>query len=60
MGFHGVTLVAQAAHIPDPSGGATVDAGARAAINAILVVLDEKEIMAVISQDTRSNARARP
>jgi hypothetical protein len=31
---------AQAVHIADPSGGATVDAEARTAINAILVALE--------------------
>ena len=40
LGVHGVTVPAQASHIADPSGGATVDSEARAAINAILVVLE--------------------
>ena len=42
VGFHGVTPTAQAAHIPDPSGGTTVDAEARAVINAVLVALEGK------------------
>ncbi|MHB9008531.1 MAG: hypothetical protein ACYDC1_16570 [Limisphaerales bacterium] len=46
VGFHGVTPVAQAAHIPDPAGGTTVDAEARAAINAILLALAGKGIVA--------------
>ena len=46
VGFHGVTPVAQTAHIPDPSGGSTVDAEARAAISSILVVLEGKGLLA--------------
>ena len=46
VGFHGVAPTAQAAHIPDPSGGSTVDAEARAAINAILVALEGKGLVA--------------
>ena len=46
VGFHGATPTAQAAHIPDPSGGSTVDAEARAAIEAILVVLEGKGLLA--------------
>ncbi len=46
VGFHGVTPTAQAAHIPDPSGDTTVDAEARAAIEAILVVLEGKGFVA--------------
>lgn len=38
--INGATPVARAAHIADPTGGATVDAEARTAINAILVVLE--------------------
>jgi hypothetical protein len=45
VGFHGVTPVAQSAHIPDPSGGTTVDAEARAAIGAILVALEGKGLV---------------
>ncbi|MCP5523736.1 MAG: hypothetical protein H7A46_19540 [Verrucomicrobiales bacterium] len=41
-----LTLVAQAAHIPAPSGGTTVDAEARAAINAILAALEGKGVVA--------------
>ena len=40
IGSRGVAPAAMAAHIPDPSGGITVDAAARTAINAILVVLE--------------------
>lgn len=40
LGVHGTTPPAQASHIADPSGGATVDSEARSAINAILVVLE--------------------
>ncbi len=40
LGFYGVSPAAQAAHIADPTGGATVDAEARTAINSILVVLE--------------------
>ena len=46
VGFHGVTPVVQAAHIPDPSGGTTVDAEARAAIGAILRALEGKGLVA--------------
>ena len=46
VGFHGATPTAQAAHIPDPSGGTTVDAEARAAINAILMALEGKGLLA--------------
>lgn len=49
VGLHGVTPVAQAAHIPhipDPSVGTTVDAQARAVIEAILVALEGKGILA--------------
>ena len=40
IGNRGVAATGMAAHIPDPSGGITVDATARTAINAILVVLE--------------------
>ncbi len=40
IGFYGVTEVAQAAHIADPSGGGTQDAEARTAINSILSALE--------------------
>lgn len=45
----GGTIVAdgtQAAHIADPTGGATEDAEARTAINAILVALENVGILA--------------
>ena len=48
VGFHGVAPVAQAAHIPAPSGGSTVDAEARAAINALLLALEGKGLVAAI------------
>jgi hypothetical protein len=40
VGFFGVTPAARVAHIADPAGGATTDAEARAAINAILSALE--------------------
>lgn len=40
VGFYSATPVAQASHIANPTGGATQDAEARTAINAILVVLE--------------------
>ena len=43
---YGVNAVAQAAHIADPSGGATQDTEARTAINAILVALENIGITA--------------
>jgi hypothetical protein len=46
VGFHGATPTAQAPHIPDPSGGTTVDAEARTAVNAILVALEGKGLLA--------------
>ena len=46
VGFHGVTPTAQAAHIPDPTGGTTVDGEARAAIGAILTALEGKGLVA--------------
>ncbi|MCB9913332.1 MAG: hypothetical protein H6827_10070 [Planctomycetes bacterium] len=42
VGFHGATPTAQAAHLPDPSTGNTVDAEAWAAIDAVLVALERK------------------
>jgi len=47
VAFHNATPVVQAAHIADPSGGATVDSQSRAAINAILVVLENKGLTAL-------------
>lgn len=41
IGTRGVAPAAMAAHITHPTGGAIVDAEARAAINAILVVLED-------------------
>lgn len=46
VGFHGATPTIQAAHIPDLDGGTTVDAEARAAIEAILVALGGKGLVA--------------
>lgn len=40
IGFYGVTKTARQNHIADPSGGATIDAEARTAINAILVRIE--------------------
>ena len=40
LGVLGATPVARIAHVADPSGGATVDAEARTAINAILTTLE--------------------
>ena len=48
IGFHGAMPTDQAAHIPDPSGGTTVDAEARAAVGAILVVLAGKGLLAEV------------
>lgn len=48
VGFYGATPVVQADHIADPSGeasGSSTDAEARAAINAILVVLENLGII---------------
>jgi len=39
LAFYGTTPIAQEAHIADPSGGATIDAEARTAINSILADL---------------------
>lgn len=46
IGLHGVTPSDQAAFIADPTGGATIDAEARAAISSILDVLIEKGLIA--------------
>ena len=40
IGFLGAAPVARQAHVADPSGGATVDAEARSAINSILATLE--------------------
>ena len=40
VGFLGATPAARRSHVADPSGGSTVDAEARTAINAILVTLE--------------------
>jgi hypothetical protein len=44
--MYAVTPVVQAAHIADPAGGATQDAEARTAINAILVAIENIGITA--------------
>lgn len=46
IGFYGTTPVNQPATVSDPSGGATVDAEARTAINAIIDRLQELGIVA--------------
>ena len=46
VSLYAATPVAQAAHIADPTGGATTDAEARTAINAILVALENIGITA--------------
>lgn len=46
VGFLGAAAVARQAHIADPSGGATTDAEARTAINAILNVLENFGLVA--------------
>lgn len=46
LSFHGVTPVAQASAISAPSGGSTIDAEARAAINSIRTVLTNKGLTA--------------
>jgi hypothetical protein len=48
LGLHGVTPPAQAAHIGNPAGGATIDGEARVAIDAILVALEEIGITASV------------
>ena len=40
IGFLGATPIVRKAHVADPSGGATVDAEARSAINSILATLE--------------------
>jgi len=46
IGMFGVNPVVQAAHIADPAGGGVVDAEARAAINSILVAIENIGITA--------------
>lgn len=46
IGFYGTTPTAQHAAIPDAAGGATVDAEARAAVNAALDALRDIGIVA--------------
>ena len=46
VGFHGTTPPAQPAHIADASGGSTVDAEARTAINAVLAALESLGLVA--------------
>ncbi|MCH8989862.1 MAG: hypothetical protein IIA92_13785 [Chloroflexi bacterium] len=46
VGFNGSTPAAQHAAIADPSGGVTVDAEARTAINGILAALQTTGIIA--------------
>jgi hypothetical protein len=46
LGFYGATAVVRQAHIADPSGGGTVDAEARTAINAILSTLETYGLLA--------------
>lgn len=46
VGFFAATPVAQQAHVNDPSGGATVDAEARTAVNSILDILQAYGLMA--------------
>lgn len=46
IGFYGATPVDRPSFIADPSGGATVDAESRTAINAILDLLIELGLMA--------------
>lgn len=48
LGLFGVAPAAQSAHIADPSGGATIDAEARTAIDAILVVLESYGLTAAV------------
>jgi hypothetical protein len=44
-GFMGATPVVQAAHVTHPTGGATIDAEARTAINAVIVILENLGFM---------------
>ena len=46
IAFHNATPVVQASHIANPGGGLTADSEARTAINAILVVLENKGFIA--------------
>lgn len=46
IGFYGVTPVDQPVTISDPSGGSTVDAEARTAINALIDRLQELGLIA--------------
>lgn len=46
VGFYGATPVDQPATVADPSGGATTDAEARTAINAIIDRLQELGLIA--------------
>jgi len=46
IGFFGVAAATQQAHIADPAGGATQDAEARTAINAILAALETYGLLA--------------
>jgi hypothetical protein len=48
VGFYGVAPVVRAAHIANPSGGVVIDAESRAAINAILVVLENVGLTASV------------
>jgi hypothetical protein len=47
IGFYGVTPVAQQTGVADPTGGATIDAQARTAINAILARMETLGLFAV-------------
>lgn len=46
IGFYGSAGATRAAHIANPAGGGTIDAEARTAINAILVVLENLNLTA--------------
>lgn len=46
LGFHGVDPTVQGAAITSPTGGATIDAEARAAIDAIITFLQDKGLTA--------------
>ena len=46
LSFFNATAVSRRAHIADPSGGATVDAESRTAIDAILLALEEYGLLA--------------
>jgi len=47
LGFFGTSPIAQRAHVADPTGGVTVDAEARTAINAILASIEAFGLHAV-------------